>query len=63
MTMYPEQDRSRPIEIDYAGSRTTAAFFNTVYAWMSAGLALTAVVAWWVSTRPDLMRRYSAGRS
>jgi FtsH-binding integral membrane protein len=32
-----------------------ARFFNAVYAWMAAGLALTAVVAWWVSTRPDLM--------
>jgi uncharacterized protein len=32
-----------------------ARFFNVVYAWMAAGLALTAVVAWWVSTRPDIM--------
>src|SRR5690349_9205824 len=30
-------------------------FFNAVYAWMAAGLALTALVAWWVSTRPDIM--------
>jgi FtsH-binding integral membrane protein len=30
-------------------------FFNVVYAWMAAGLALTAVVAWWVPTRPDLI--------
>src|SRR5438874_4253777 len=33
-----------------------ARFFNAVYAWMAAGLALTAVVAWWVSTQPQLMQ-------
>lgn len=33
------------------------AFFNVVYAWMAAGLGLTAVVAWWLSTRPDLMEQ------
>src|SRR5919107_3734850 len=38
-----------------------ARFFNVVYAWMSAGLALTAVVAWWVSTRPDLMQQIFRG--
>ena len=31
-------------------------FFNVVYAWMAAGLALTAVVAWFVSTRPEIQR-------
>ena len=40
---------------------TVGAFFNVVYAWMSAGLALTAVVAWWVSTRPDLMEQVFRG--
>jgi uncharacterized protein len=40
---------------------TVAAFFNVVYAWMAAGLALTAVVAWWVSTRPDLMAQIFRG--
>jgi FtsH-binding integral membrane protein len=38
-----------------------ARFFNVVYAWMSAGLALTAVVAWWISTRPDLMQQIFRG--
>jgi FtsH-binding integral membrane protein len=38
-----------------------ARFFNVVYAWMCAGLALTAVVAWWVSTRPDLMQQIFRG--
>src|SRR3954447_6845864 len=38
-----------------------ARFFNVVYAWMAAGLALTALVAWWVSTRPDLMQSVFRG--
>src|SRR5690242_9412029 len=29
-------------------------FFNSVYAWMAAGLALTATVAWLVSTQPQM---------
>jgi FtsH-binding integral membrane protein len=40
----------------YPGERSSVvAFFNVVYAWMAAGLALTGVVAWWVSTRQDVM--------
>jgi uncharacterized protein len=40
-----------PVPLDYAAPETTAVrrFFNSVYAWMSAGLALTAVVAYLVS--------------
>ena len=38
-----------------ADTVSVAQFFNAVYAWMAAGLGLTAVVAWWVSTRPDIM--------
>ena len=30
-------------------------FLNLVYAWMAAGLALTALVAWFTSTRQDVM--------
>jgi FtsH-binding integral membrane protein len=44
-----------------ADSVTVAQFFNAVYAWMASGLALTAVVAWWVTTRPDLMRQIFQG--
>jgi hypothetical protein len=32
-----------------------ASFFNAVYAWMFAGLALTAAVSWYVSTRPEIL--------
>ena len=55
---------SRPYEMQYeprADAATVARFFNAVYAWMAAGLALTAVVAWWVSTRPDLMAQIFRG--
>src|SRR5215212_8410945 len=51
-------------ELNYqsrVGSSSVASFFNAVYAWMAAGLALTAVVAWWVSTRPDLMQTIFRG--
>jgi FtsH-binding integral membrane protein len=33
---------------------TLAQFFNAVYAWMAAGLALTALVAWAVADDPNL---------
>jgi FtsH-binding integral membrane protein len=39
-----------------ADRSTIATFFNVVYAWMAAGLGLTAVVAWYVSTREDIQR-------
>jgi len=38
-----------------ADTVTLAQFFNTVYAWMASGLALTAVVAWWVFTQRSVM--------
>src|SRR5215212_4284301 len=49
----------RPHPMQYesgANTVTVAQFFNAVYAWMAAGLGLTAVVAWWVSTQPEIMR-------
>jgi len=54
--------RSGPLAYESrADSTTVAQFFNTVYAWMASGLALTAVVAWWVSTQPQLMRQIFQG--
>jgi FtsH-binding integral membrane protein len=49
---------ARPGTLGYesrADTVTRGQFFNSVYAWMASGLALTAVVAWWVSTQPQLM--------
>lgn len=49
---------ARPYGMGYeteANPAVITRFFNAVYAWMAAGLALTALVAWWVSTQPELM--------
>jgi FtsH-binding integral membrane protein len=40
-------------------SVTLVQFFNSVYAWMASGVALTAVVAWWVSTQPQLAQLFA----
>ena len=42
-------------------SVTLVQFFNSVYAWMASGVALSAVVAWWVSTQPQVMRQVFSG--
>jgi FtsH-binding integral membrane protein len=49
---------ARPYETPFdthADAGAIARFFNAVYAWMAAGLALTALVAWWVSTQPQVI--------
>jgi hypothetical protein len=60
MSRFPNpQNAARPYGLDYSsvGDRSAvASFFNNVYAWMSAGLALTAVVAWYVSTNLALVQ-------
>lgn len=56
MSQFPSQSGARPLRYESrTDSITVAQFFNAVYAWMAAGLALTAVVAWWVSTQPQLL--------
>lgn len=63
MSQYPGPFGA-PRELDYQsriGTSTVSRFFNAVYAWMAAGLALTAVVAWWVSTQPQLMQSIFRG--
>jgi uncharacterized protein len=65
MSQYPQQYNGVSMRERVAGypveRATVAAFFNVVYAWMCAGLALTAVVAWYISTRPDLMTQIFRG--
>jgi FtsH-binding integral membrane protein len=60
MARVPGPFSSRPFDLDYsitgADSPAIARFFNSVYAWMAAGLALTAVVAWYVSESPQLLQ-------
>jgi FtsH-binding integral membrane protein len=64
MSMFPNSYQ-RPVPLEYgtsADARAIAGFFNSVYAWMAAGLAMTASVAWWTSTQPALMHKlYSSG--
>lgn len=62
MSQFPNSfgGSGRPMEIDYESrmdAGVTARFFNAVYGWMAAGLALTAVVAWYVSTNAALMKQ------
>src|SRR5215218_7256482 len=54
-----QQPYGQPYGLDYATGQEGAIvgrFFNAVYGWMAAGLALTAVVAWYVSTQPALLQ-------
>ena len=65
MARFPNPDNTaRPYDAPYsaeADAGAIARFFNAVYAWMAAGLALTALVAWWVSQRPDVMAQVFRG--
>jgi FtsH-binding integral membrane protein len=65
MSMWDPQLSGRPVPLEYGTSTTEAAvvkFFNAVYAWMAVGLAVTASVAWLVSSHIDAMRAfYSPG--
>jgi len=62
MSAIPNPFRPFPLEYEQRlDARVLARFFNAVYAWMAAGLAVTAVVAWWVSTQPQLMARMLGG--
>jgi FtsH-binding integral membrane protein len=58
MSRFPspyQSGRPQPFEATEAFNGATVRFFNSVYAWMSAGLAVTALVAWWVSQSPALV--------
>ena len=62
MSQFPNQ-YARPVQsLDYArGGLSVASFMNAVYAWMCVGLGTTAVVAWWVSSQPQLIRSIFRG--
>jgi FtsH-binding integral membrane protein len=54
--------RNQPLDYGaQAGSSILVTFFNAVYGWMCAGLALTAVIAWWVSHNPQVMMPLLSG--
>lgn len=54
MSMYPDQVRNTPL--DYSSEREFPLFkfFNQVYAWMFVGLAVTGLVAFFVSQTPAI---------
>ena len=55
MSRYPTPYQSQPQVMDYGSNAVVARFMNNVYAWMAAGLALTAVVAWMISQNAQAM--------
>ncbi|HEY1923399.1 MAG TPA: Bax inhibitor-1/YccA family protein [Tepidisphaeraceae bacterium] len=56
----PMSGQSQPLDYSSSGVRDRAVihFFNAVYAWMAVGLAVTASVAYAVSTNIALMRHF-----
>src|SRR5262245_26111282 len=60
MSQFPNT-YERPYELEQVDVGVVARFFNAVYAWMATGLAVTALVAWWVSTQPQLMQQIFKG--
>src|SRR3954462_8481012 len=64
MSMFPDANTRRGVEIGYSTEdRAVFNFFNAVYAWMAVGLAVTGVVAYFVSTSHALMQAMYANRS
>jgi FtsH-binding integral membrane protein len=63
--MYPNSyGPARPQPLGYQASADTATiarFFNAVYGWMAAGLALTGVIAWWVASNYSVLGQYISG--
>lgn len=51
-------NRSTPWETAGTSNPAIVRFFNSVYAWMSVGLAVTALVAWFVAQSPQLMQTF-----
>ena len=54
MSQYPYSARQQWGVRDTTSDRTVFNFFNTVYAWMAVGIALTAVVGYGVAVTPAL---------
>ncbi|HEX4123229.1 MAG TPA: Bax inhibitor-1/YccA family protein [Tepidisphaeraceae bacterium] len=64
MSQYPSPySDANPYAYGQAGAEPAvlAKFFNAVYAWMAAGLALTAVVGWYVGHNPQILQSLGAG--
>jgi uncharacterized protein len=63
MTQMNPFGTTRPLDYsaDRGGDVAVRAFFNAVYAWMAAGLALTGVIAWYVSQNMQLLQSLGGG--
>lgn len=62
MSMFPDAN-TRRVQLEYSTEdRAVFNFFNTVYAWMAVGLAVTGVVAWAVAHTPGTMQIIYANR-
>ena len=63
MSMFPNNSMRKPVGLEYGtGDRAVFNFFNTVYAWMCVGLAVTATVAWLFSQNMTLLRAIYGNR-
>ena len=65
MSQAPNQFGYRAGPLEYEAGPTTltvSQFFNTVYAWMCVGLALTACVGWYFSQNVELLRVIYGGK-
>lgn len=66
MSQFPSQQSSRPYGLNYAGpttdEMTLSRFFNTVYAWMAVGLAVTALVGYLVSGSTAMLQMLYANK-
>jgi FtsH-binding integral membrane protein len=66
MSQFPNSFAGSRSDLDYESrvdTVTLGQFFNMVYAWMCVGLAVTAVVGWFVSHTPALMNLVYASRA
>src|ERR1700712_4946559 len=64
MARFPNpQGMNRPQSWDLSGTSNPAItrFFNAVYSWMCVGLAVTALVAWYVAQHVDILRSIGGG--
>ena len=57
----PRSGIPQDYESEQVNSLALGRFFNAVYAWMCSGLALSAVVAWYVASRPEILAKFGLG--
>ncbi len=62
MARYDEMTPNRAFSTPYAADERVTTFLRAVYGWMSAGLAITAAVAYMVAGNPDLVYTIASNR-